>query len=111
MPSDPAELVLPSTPGTLPARWQLWPSDCLQLGKCGDGLTQHGAWGRGFFGKIFCNSGRLMKSVVSQAALCFQGCQAQQKTVNCGATLSSVSQEEAEIVGGGALGQVPPNLC
>lgn len=26
-----------------------------------------------------------MKSVVSQAALCFQGCQAQQKTVNCGA--------------------------
>lgn len=28
-----------------------------------------------------------MKSVASQTALCLQGCQAQQKTVNCGATL------------------------
>lgn len=51
-----------------------------------------------------------MKSTVSQAALCFQGCLTQQKTVNCGATLSSVSQEEAEIAGGGALGRVPPKL-
>lgn len=54
-----------------------------------------------------------MKSVLSQGALCFQGCQTQQKVVNCncGATLSSVSQEEAEIVGGGAFGWVPQNLC
>lgn len=51
-----------------------------------------------------------MKSTVSQAALCFQGCPTQQKTVNCGATLSSVSQEDAEIAGGGALGRVPPKL-
>lgn len=48
--------------------------------------------------------------MVSQAALRFQGCQAEQKTVNCEATLSWVSQEEAEIAGGGALDQVPPEL-
>lgn len=46
----------------------------------------------------------------SQAALYFQGCLTQQRAVNCGATLSSVSQEEAEIAGGGALGRVPPKL-
>lgn len=93
----------------------MWPSDRLKLAGKADWeiclmTEQHGAWAWGFFDKFFCNSGRLMKSTVSQAALCFQGCLTQQKTVNCGATLSSVSQEEAEIAGGGALGRVPPKL-
>jgi len=58
----------------------------------------------------FSKCGRLVKSTVSQLALCFQGRQMQQNTLNCGATLSSVSREEVQIVDGGALGWVPPKL-
>lgn len=89
----------------------MWPSDRLKpAGKTHWDVCLMES-GFGFFDKLYCNSGRLMKSVVSQAALCFQGCQTQQKTLNCGAIVSSASQEEAEIVCGGALGQVPSQLC
>lgn len=68
-------------------------------------------WFGGFLINFFATQEDLWSQWCHKQPYVFQVCQTQQQSVNCEASLSSAPREEAEIVGGGALGQIPPELC